>query len=128
MDVISWTTQMDGYLQNIEESKECPSDAVLVLQARLELLSQKVAKLREQQVNTTRRASSGSPMSLPGSLYLKVLQHQLQSLRARLTPQHQPQGKIPSIALYDNIAHPYLYGGSSLYLAMLTKWPRRSIE
>lgn len=102
MDVIPWTPQMDGYLQRIEESKECPSDAVLVLQARLELLNQKVAKLREQQINAagkTSPGSSGSPTLLPTSLYLKVLQHQLQSLRACLTPQHQPQGKIPSIAV-----------------------------
>ncbi|KAI0107274.1 hypothetical protein GGR51DRAFT_160910 [Nemania sp. FL0031] len=80
IDAMSWTSQMEAALATLCTSQECPGDAVLVLQARLQLLSLETTKIR-------RRLQEQSPQTQPALLTASVtsdagrLLEQLQELR-----------------------------------------------
>ncbi|OGE53352.1 hypothetical protein PENARI_c008G03841 [Penicillium arizonense] len=87
-----WTPQMDEALAAIVASgnsagAECPSDAALAIQVRLQLLATKAAEVRERaQLPDHPPPETLSPQSL---LYIKALMGQLQELRASVPPAFQ---------------------------------------
>ncbi|CAI7591362.1 unnamed protein product [Penicillium glandicola] len=87
-----WIPQMDEALAAIVASgnssgAECPSDAALAIQVRLQLLATKAAKVRERaQLPDHPPPETLSPQSL---LYIKALMGQLQELRASIPPAFQ---------------------------------------
>ncbi|KAJ5434172.1 hypothetical protein N7491_004767 [Penicillium cf. griseofulvum] len=87
-----WIPQMDEALAAIiasgnSASAECPSDAALAIQVRLQLLATKAAEVRERaQLPDHLPPETLSPQSL---LYIKALMGQLQELRASVPPAFQ---------------------------------------
>ncbi|KAJ5382595.1 hypothetical protein N7517_000506 [Penicillium concentricum] len=87
-----WIHQMDEGLSAItasanSASAECPSDAALAIQVRLQLLATKAAQVRERaQLPDQPPPDTLSPQSL---LYIKSLMGQLQELRASVPPAFQ---------------------------------------
>ncbi|KAJ5143415.1 uncharacterized protein N7515_002202 [Penicillium bovifimosum] len=87
-----WIPQMDEALAAIVASgnsagAECPSDAALAIQVRLQLLATKAAEVRERaQLPDHPPPETLSPQSL---LYIKALMGQIQELRASVPPAFQ---------------------------------------
>lgn len=48
VDALRWTPQMEGSLAALSAGEECPTDAALVLQVRLQLLATRAFQLRDQ--------------------------------------------------------------------------------
>ncbi|KGO46539.1 hypothetical protein PEX1_042510 [Penicillium expansum] len=92
IDAPRWTPQMDEGLAAIiangnSASAECPSDAALAIQVRLQLLAMKAAQVRERaQLPDHPPPETLSHQAL---LYIKVLMGQLQELRATVPPAFQ---------------------------------------
>lgn len=87
IDAPCWTTPMEEGLTAITSSGsgvECPSDAALAFQVRLQLIAMRAAKVREQ------CQLPGHPpvatLSAPSLLYIKTLMGQVQDLRVSLPP------------------------------------------
>ncbi|KAJ5181925.1 hypothetical protein N7449_012072 [Penicillium cf. viridicatum] len=89
IDAPPWIPQMDEGLAAIIASghsagAECPSDAALAIQVRLQLLAMKAAQVRERaQLPDHPPPETLSPQAL---LYIKTLMGQLQELRASIPP------------------------------------------
>ena len=85
---------MEEGLHIISMNKKYPSDEAFAFQVRLQLLAQKVAQVREQHEadRTDIMATTATPPA-PTSLYLGVLQGQLQELKASLSPHLRQMGK-----------------------------------
>lgn len=81
---------MEEALDVISMNEVCPSDEAFAFQVRLQLVAQKVAQVREQH-----KADRTDVATLPAptSLYLEVLQKQLQELKASLSPYLRQMGK-----------------------------------
>lgn len=87
IDAPCWTTPMEEGLTAITSSGssvECPSDAALAFQVRIQLIAMRATKLREQS------QLPGHPpvatLSAPSLLYIKTLMEQAQELRVSLPP------------------------------------------
>lgn len=103
MVALRWTTQMEEGLQLIEATaakEDCPSDANLAVQVRLQIFIQRAALVREQ-LEADRAlsptATTATPMST--NLYMKVLQGQLKELRNSFSPNLPRRGKYPVLLL-----------------------------
>ena len=83
MDGLQWTRQMEEGLSALSESKECKSDALLVLQVRIQLLTTKACEIRKQQEHGERQGST------PGVAATLV---QIDGLRSQL---QEIQGSLP---------------------------------
>lgn len=99
VDAPRWTPQMDEGLAALiasanSASAECPSDAALAIQVRLQLLAMKASQVRERaQLPDQPPPETLSPQSL---LYIKALMGQLQELRASVPPAFQQHfGRCP---------------------------------
>lgn len=92
VDAPRWTPQMDEGLAAIIANSsstgvECPSDAALAIQVRLQLLTMKAAQVWEHaQLPGDPPPETLSPQTLS---YIKVLMGQLQELRASVPPAFQ---------------------------------------
>ncbi|KAJ5676566.1 uncharacterized protein N7477_002199 [Penicillium maclennaniae] len=92
IDAPRWIPQMDKSLAAIvantdSTGAECPSDASLAIQVRLQLLAMKAAQVRERaQLPDQPPPETLSPQAL---LYIKALMGQLQDLRASIPPAFQ---------------------------------------
>jgi hypothetical protein len=100
VDAPRWMPQMDDGLAAIIASgnsagAECPSDAALAIQVRLQLLAMKAAQVRERaQLPDRPPPETLSPQAL---LYIKALMGQLQELRASVPPAFQQHfGRCPA--------------------------------
>jgi hypothetical protein len=100
VDAPRWTHEMDEGLAAIiasgsSASAECPSDAALAIQVRLQLLAMKAAQVREHaQLPDHPPPETLSPQAL---LYIKTLMGQLQELRGFIPPAFQQHfGKHPA--------------------------------
>lgn len=77
MDAMNWTPQMEQALATISTSQECPGDAGLVLQTRLQLLCLKAVKLRchlQVQPPQTQPAFSAASVTMEAEGLLEQLQ------------------------------------------------------
>ena len=86
VDALRWTAQMGEGLAALSASRMCPTDAALVAQVRLQLVSQKAVHIRQQQ--QTEQAYMQAPAgttSMPALLSLMVLQGDLQGLQASMS-------------------------------------------
>ncbi|OQD63743.1 hypothetical protein PENPOL_c009G04025 [Penicillium polonicum] len=92
VDAPQWISQMDEGLAALIASghsagAECPSDAALAIQVRLQLLAMKAAQVRERaQLPDHPPPETLSPQAL---LYVKSLMGQVQELRASIPPAFQ---------------------------------------
>ncbi|KAJ5957037.1 hypothetical protein N7501_011316 [Penicillium viridicatum] len=92
VDAPRWVSQMDEGLSALIASgqsagAECPSDAALAIQVRLQLLAMKAAQVRERaQLPDHPPPETLSPQAL---LYVKSLMGQVQELRASIPPAFQ---------------------------------------
>ena len=84
---------MEAGLHAIEMNESCPSDKAFAFQVRLQILAQKITQVRERQ------GAGGidilTPSALPpapASLYLGVLQKELQELKASISPNLKETG------------------------------------
>lgn len=87
IDAPCWTTPMEEGLTAITSSGsgvDCPSDAALAFQVRLQLIAMRATKIREQ------CQLPGHPpvptLSAPSLFYIKTLMGQVQDLRVSLPP------------------------------------------
>ncbi|XXG96003.1 hypothetical protein Hte_002280 [Hypoxylon texense] len=80
MDAMNWTPQMEKVLAAMNTSQECPGDAGLVLQVRLQLLCLKSAKMRSR---LQAQHSQADPAVSAASITIdsEVLLEQLEELR-----------------------------------------------
>jgi hypothetical protein len=100
VDALRWMPQMDEGLAAIIASgnsagAECPSDAALAIQVRLQLLAMKAAQVRER----AQLPDHPPPETLSAQalLYIKALMGQLQELRASVPPAFQQHfGRCPA--------------------------------
>jgi hypothetical protein len=100
VDAPRWMPQMDKGLAAIIASgnsggAECPSDAALAIQVRLQLLAIKAVQVRERaQLPDHPPPETLSPQAL---LYIKALMGQLQELRTSIPPAFQEHfGRCPA--------------------------------
>ncbi|GKZ34793.1 hypothetical protein AbraIFM66950_005149 [Aspergillus brasiliensis] len=85
---LPWNSQLEQALNLIKISKEIPSDEYLATQIRLQILAQKALSLREPE--ETEPASTSTTTTPPATtMYLKVLQKQLNDLQSSISP-HLP--------------------------------------
>ncbi|KAJ5664644.1 C6 transcription factor [Penicillium macrosclerotiorum] len=78
---LRWDSQMESAIDNLEKTKACQLDENFAIQVRLQVLAQKASHIRDphSHVDETKDSKS-TPFAT--SMYLKVLQGQLQELRA----------------------------------------------
>lgn len=99
MGGLQWTRQMEQGLTTLSESKECKSDALLVLQVHIQLLATKAREIRKQQEHGERQGS------IPG---IAATPAQIDGLRSQL---QEIQGSLPEAypehfqALQAHISH-----------------------
>src|SRR4051794_33240812 len=79
IDALRWTSHMEECLNILAESKECPGDAVLVHQVRLQLLVEQASQISQQ----IRESGNATPLDL----YRRSLQGQLQEVNDKLPPE-----------------------------------------
>lgn len=87
IDAPRWTAPMEEGLAAITSSGsgvECPSDAALAFQVRLQLIAIRATKVREQCQFPGQ--SPVATLSAPSLLYIKTLMGQVQDLRVSLPP------------------------------------------
>ncbi|OJJ77092.1 hypothetical protein ASPBRDRAFT_70600 [Aspergillus brasiliensis CBS 101740] len=85
---LPWNSLLEQTLNLIEISKETPSDEYLATQIRLQILAQKALSLREPE--ETEPSSTSTTSTPPATtMYLKVLQKQLNDLQSSIPP-HLP--------------------------------------
>lgn len=85
---------MEEGLHAIEKNENCPSDKAFAFQVRLQLLAQKMIQVRERQEADGIDILTPSTLPpAPASLYLGVLQKQLQELKASFSPNFKETGK-----------------------------------
>lgn len=82
-----WMPQMDEGLAAITASAECPFDAALAIQVRLQLLAMKASQTRER--SQLPDQPPPETLSSPALMYIKTLLGQLQELRATIPPAFQ---------------------------------------
>lgn len=94
IDALRWTSQMEETLRVIESNKQYPADEVFASQVRLQLLTQRVAHLREQhETDRARTPTNTANVPAPAFLYLKSLRNQLQEYKDSLSPELRQQGE-----------------------------------
>ncbi|KAL2847124.1 hypothetical protein BJX68DRAFT_240246 [Aspergillus pseudodeflectus] len=77
MDPMRWTSQMEGYLKNIEANPEHPNDQSLTLLVRLQLLGQRATQARDEHQGP-----------FPIAMFLNSWRAQLDTLRNSLPVVH----------------------------------------
>ncbi|RYP09751.1 hypothetical protein DL764_001086 [Monosporascus ibericus] len=85
VDALRWTPQMEVGLAAISTNKNCPTDATLAIQVRLQLLAQKSDEVQQQQLERGQGAST-EMTPFPALMALTTLQGQLQELQMSLSP------------------------------------------
>ncbi|KAK9482625.1 C6 transcription factor [Lipomyces starkeyi] len=105
IDALRWTPQMEEALRVIVTNKQYPTDEAFAFQVRLQLLTQRVAHLREQHETDRARtvATATAAMAVPSFLYLKALRGQLQELRDSLSPELRQQEILIAYAEYAEL-------------------------
>lgn len=96
IDALRWTPHMDECLRILDELQECPSDAVLVQQIRMQLVIERVGAL-----------GVAEHPKMPMSFYLQSLRSQLREVGRVAPPQLQQDGKSSSSK--HQLNHGYLY-------------------
>jgi hypothetical protein len=81
MDPMRWTSQMEGYLKNIEANPEHPGDQSLTLLVRLQLLGQRATQARDEHQGP-----------FPIAMFLNSWRAQLDTLRNSLPVVHPNKG------------------------------------
>jgi hypothetical protein len=81
MDPMRWTSQMEGYLKNIEANPEHPNDQSLTLLVRLQLLGQRATQARDEHQGP-----------FPIAMFLNSWRAQLDTLRDSLPVVHPNKG------------------------------------
>ncbi|KAJ8128014.1 hypothetical protein O1611_g5623 [Lasiodiplodia mahajangana] len=133
MDAMNWTPQMEVALETMSTNQECPSDAVLVLQVRLQILYLEATKLRDglqEQPSHTQSA----PITASVTRDAERLLQQLQNLRksSSMSSEHNHEASLAHMSyvemrILDTIRAPSLilsqFGGDAL-----TAEPRSSDE
>ncbi|PYH87575.1 hypothetical protein BO71DRAFT_177541 [Aspergillus ellipticus CBS 707.79] len=76
IDALRWTPQMEEFLYRVETNTQCPSDAVLAFQVRLQMIAQKAVQVRDQH-----------DTDLPIAFCTKALSAQLQDLKIHMSPE-----------------------------------------
>ncbi|KAF2092450.1 hypothetical protein NA57DRAFT_50220 [Rhizodiscina lignyota] len=101
IDAIRWTPQMEEGLRVMNMNKQCHSDEAFAFQVRLQVFAQKINHVREQQeANSVHVTATAAATPVPAFLYLRVLQAQVQELKASLSPHLQQHGMLTAYALY----------------------------
>jgi hypothetical protein len=93
-DALRWTPQMETGLAAISTNKNCPTDAALAIQVRLQLLAQKSVQIHQQQQLEQGQVATTEMTSLPALMALATLQGQLQELQMSLSPGVPQRGLI----------------------------------
>ncbi|AEO69506.1 uncharacterized protein THITE_2053609 [Thermothielavioides terrestris NRRL 8126] len=84
VDALRWTPEMDSGLAAVSTNHECPTDAALAAQVRLQLLAQKAVQVHQQQQLEHGAAAPTEMTTLPALLALAALQTQLRDLQTSL--------------------------------------------
>ncbi|RYP73026.1 hypothetical protein DL771_003894 [Monosporascus sp. 5C6A] len=94
VDALRWTPQMEVGLAAISTNKNCPTDATLAIQVRLQLLAQKSDEVHHQQQLERGQVASTEMTPFPALMALTALQEQLQELQMSLPPGLPQRGLI----------------------------------
>jgi hypothetical protein len=94
VDALRWTPQMEDGLAAISTNKNCPTDAALAIQVRLQLLAQKSVQVHQQQQLEQGQVASTEMTPFPALMALTTLQGQLQELQMSLSPGLPQRGLI----------------------------------
>ena len=78
---------MDECLEILAQRKECPTDAILVQQVRLQLIIEKATQIPRSDV------LSIDVVKPPPAFYLKALKIQLQEVRNQIVVESQANGR-----------------------------------
>ena len=81
---------MDECLQTLAESQECPMDAILVQQVKLQLIVEEARQVYLSNGEFRRT----EPMRAPSTFYFKALQSQLQQVKHNLPAGLQLNGEL----------------------------------
>ncbi|TDZ54663.1 hypothetical protein CTRI78_v006143 [Colletotrichum trifolii] len=88
IDPLRWTPELDEALASIEAHKQCPEDATLAAQARLQLLAVDAVQARDQ--NHAHQIRAAVSMD-PAMLQVKGMLLQLQDIRNAMSPMTLPK-------------------------------------
>lgn len=94
---MQFTPHMEGYLRNLEQSSECPTDKMFASQIRLQLLAQNIAQVQSR--HGEHNYHNTESLAGPESFYLHTAQAQLQSLRTSLDPHLLREGELHLLLL-----------------------------
>ncbi|GAB1313416.1 hypothetical protein MFIFM68171_03626 [Madurella fahalii] len=76
VNALRWTAEMDSYLAAVSGSTDCPTDAALVLQVRLQLLTSKALQLRDRDPAMTAQIATQALVVQLQELWPAVQKHQ----------------------------------------------------
>ncbi|KAL4862495.1 hypothetical protein BDV12DRAFT_190377 [Aspergillus spectabilis] len=111
---LRWTPFMDECLQSLEEREECPYDAILAQQVRLQLITD---KLNSGPYHGSLTATP-NPIQAPPAFYLHSMHMQLRDAQARITPE-SPHHKI--LLLHHHYTSLTLHESALTNAAVLSK-------
>jgi hypothetical protein len=94
IDALRWTQQMEDGLAAISSNHDCPTDATLAMQVRLQLLAQKSVQVHQQQQLEQGQVVASEMPTLPALMALTTLQGQLQDIQMSLAPALRQQALI----------------------------------
>ncbi|KAK4041130.1 hypothetical protein C8A01DRAFT_45668 [Parachaetomium inaequale] len=94
VDALRWTQQMEDGLAAISSNHDCPTDAVLTMQVRLQLLAQKSVQVHQQQQLEQGQVVASEMPTLPALMALTTQQGQLQDIQMALAPALRQQALI----------------------------------
>ncbi|KAJ0426622.1 hypothetical protein BJY00DRAFT_272563 [Aspergillus carlsbadensis] len=115
MSPLRWTPQLAGYLNDIEKARQCPTDEILAIQVRLQLLTQQASEQRNHWYQeTTPSMASNFAEPFPSSLHFKTFRTKLQDIEASI-PQTLREHKL--VIAYLNEATVNIY--ETIYAAYL---------
>jgi hypothetical protein len=91
-----WTVYLENCLQMLAENKECPTDILLAILVRLQLITERIAQAPWNDGST----ESLTPRA-PATFYLKALETQLQDCKQTIPPEFQQNGKSLPFPLHN---------------------------
>jgi hypothetical protein len=94
VDAMQWTPGMEQHLTTVENKQECPSDAVLAAQIRMQLFARRLSDLQEHQEPTRSSAEL---------LHLKAIRTDFAHYRSSLSPSLQQHHVVQLFAAYTDI-------------------------
>jgi len=89
IDALRWTQFMEDSLRLLAETKESPSDMLLVMLVRIQLIMERIKNAPWNDVSS----DAATSVKAPASFYLKALKQQLEDVKKEIPGELRDHGK-----------------------------------